>query len=35
VSEAILDEMAGVLARKFNWQPEEIAAGLKWITEMR
>jgi putative PIN family toxin of toxin-antitoxin system len=34
VSEAILDEMAGVLARKFNWQPEEIAAGRKWITEM-
>jgi hypothetical protein len=34
VSAAILDEMAGVLARKFNWQPEEIAAGRKWITEM-
>jgi putative PIN family toxin of toxin-antitoxin system len=34
VSEAILDEMAGVLARKFNWQPEEIATGRKWITEM-
>jgi uncharacterized protein len=34
VSEAILDEMAGVLARKFNWQAEEIAAGRKWITEM-
>ena len=22
------------MPRKFNWQPEEIAAGRKWITEM-
>jgi uncharacterized protein len=34
VSEAILDETAEVLANKFNWPPEDIAAGRKWITGM-
>ena len=32
VSEAILDEIAGVLARKFGWQPDDIAEARKWIT---
>jgi len=32
VSEAILDEIGGVLARKFNWPPEDIAQARKWIT---
>jgi len=34
VSEAILDEIGGVLARKFGWPPEDIAEGRKWITEI-
>jgi len=34
VSEAILDEIGGVLARKFNWAPEDIADARKWITGM-
>lgn len=32
VSEAILDEIGGVLARKFGWQPDDIAEARKWIT---
>jgi hypothetical protein len=34
VSEAILDEVGGVLARKFNWPPEDIADARKRITAM-
>jgi len=34
VSEAILDEMGGVLASKFNWPPGDIAEARKWITGM-
>jgi hypothetical protein len=34
VSEAILDEIGGVLARKFGWPPEDIADARKWITEI-
>ena len=34
VSEAILDEVGGVLARKFNWVPEDVADARKWITAM-
>jgi putative PIN family toxin of toxin-antitoxin system len=34
VSEAILDEISGVLAKKFNWPPEDIAEARKWITEI-
>ena len=42
VSEAILDEtgacrrdeIGGVLARKFGWQPDDIAEARKWITEI-
>ena len=34
VSEAILDEIGGVLARKFNWQPEDIADARRRITGM-
>lgn len=29
VSEAILDEISGVLAKKFNWLPEDIADGAE------
>jgi putative PIN family toxin of toxin-antitoxin system len=32
VSDAILDEIGGVLARKFKWPPEDIAEARKWIT---
>ncbi len=32
MSEAILDEIGGVLARKFGWQPDDIAEARKWIT---
>jgi putative PIN family toxin of toxin-antitoxin system len=32
VSRAILDEMEGVLARKFNWPPEDIADARRRIT---
>jgi putative PIN family toxin of toxin-antitoxin system len=31
VSDAILDEVGGVLARKFNWPPEDIADARKRI----
>jgi putative PIN family toxin of toxin-antitoxin system len=34
VSEAILDEISGVLARKFGWPPADIADARKWITEI-
>ena len=34
VSEAILDEVGGVLARKFNWPPEDVADARKRITAM-
>jgi putative PIN family toxin of toxin-antitoxin system len=34
VSEAILDEIGGVLARKFNWPPEDIADARRRITGM-
>jgi len=34
VSEAILDEIGGVLAKKFNWPPEDIADARKRITAM-
>jgi putative PIN family toxin of toxin-antitoxin system len=34
VSEAILDEIGGVLARNFNWVPADIADARKWITGM-
>ena len=34
VSEAILDEIGGVPARKFGWQPDDIAEARKWITEI-
>jgi putative PIN family toxin of toxin-antitoxin system len=34
VSKAIVDEIGGVLARKFNWPPEDIADARKWITEI-
>jgi putative PIN family toxin of toxin-antitoxin system len=34
VSEAILDEIGGVLARKFNWPPEDIADARKRIAAM-
>jgi uncharacterized protein len=34
VSEAILDEMADVLARKFDFTPDEIAEARKRITGM-
>ena len=34
VSDAILDEIGGVLARKFGWQPHDIAEARKWITEI-
>ena len=32
VSEAIRNEIGGVLARKFGWQPDDIAEARKWIT---
>jgi putative PIN family toxin of toxin-antitoxin system len=34
VSEAILDEIGGVLSRKFDWPPEDITDARKWITEI-
>jgi uncharacterized protein len=34
VSEAVLDEMAAVLARKFDFTPDEVAVARKWITSM-
>lgn len=34
VSEAILDEIGGVLAEKFNWPPNEIADARRRITAM-
>jgi uncharacterized protein len=34
VSEAILDEIGGVLARKFNWLPEDVAEARRWISGM-
>jgi len=34
VSKAILDEIGGVLARKFNWPHDDVADARKWITEI-
>ena len=34
VSDAILDEIADVLARKFDFTPEDIAEARGWITGM-
>jgi putative PIN family toxin of toxin-antitoxin system len=34
VSEAILDELNGVLARKFNWSPEDISEASKRIASI-
>jgi putative PIN family toxin of toxin-antitoxin system len=34
VSNAILDEIADVLARKFDFTPEDIVEARKWITGM-
>jgi putative PIN family toxin of toxin-antitoxin system len=34
VSEAILDEISGVLGKKFNWPAEDIADARKRITAM-
>jgi len=34
ISEAILDEMAGVLARKFMWPPEQIAEARRRLQQI-
>jgi putative PIN family toxin of toxin-antitoxin system len=34
VSAAILAEVADVLARKFDFTPEDVAGARKWITDM-
>jgi putative PIN family toxin of toxin-antitoxin system len=34
ISEAILDELAGVLARKFGWEPERVKGAAASLAEL-